>query len=61
MSSTITRSRARRRTAKAPEMGGKKKGPTTVDALGNTVSVAELRERAADEEARAAWEGGGLP
>ena len=35
-------------------MGGKKKGPTTVDALGNTVSVAELRERAADEEARAA-------
>lgn len=35
-------------------MGGKKKVPTTVDALGNTVSVAELRERAADEEARAA-------
>ena len=35
-------------------MGGKKKVPTTVDALGNTVSVAELRARAADEEARAA-------
>lgn len=44
----ITRTRAHL------EMGGKKKGPTTVDALGNTVSVAELRARAADEEARAA-------
>ena len=35
-------------------MGGKKKGPTTTDELGNTVSVAELEERKAAEEARAA-------
>ena len=36
------------------DMGGKKKGPTTTDELGNTVSVAELEERKAAEEARAA-------
>jgi len=35
-------------------MGKKPKGPTTTDALGNTVSVAELEERKAAEEARAA-------
>ena len=35
-------------------MGGKKKGPTTTDELGNTVSVAELEERKAAEETRAA-------
>ena len=35
-------------------MGKKPKGPTTTDALGNTVSVAELVERKAAEEARAA-------
>ena len=35
-------------------MGKKPKGPMTVDALGNAVSVAELEERKAAEEARAA-------
>ena len=35
-------------------MGKKPKGPTTTDALGDTVSVAELEERKAAEEARAA-------
>lgn len=35
-------------------MGKKPKGPMTVDALGNAISVAELEERKAAEEARAA-------
>ena len=35
-------------------MGKKSKGPMTVDALGNAISVAELEERKAAEEARAA-------
>ena len=35
-------------------MGKKPKGPMTVDALGNAISVAELEERQAAEEARAA-------
>ena len=35
-------------------MGKKPKGPMTVDALGNAISVAELEERRAAEEARAA-------